>query len=149
MLLAGDEAANARDGDGNSPLHHAAWNSQLSAMQLLLDHDADINLQSDQLWTPLHWATRNGRAQSVGWLLDHGAKVDVPAHLGHTALHLAAKYNYRVTLALLLAAPARLPRHLRRRHATHARRALLRVGAAQLDELLQQARRGGRRGAPD
>ena len=107
MLLAGDdEAANAGDESGNSPLHHAAWNSQLAAMQLLLDHDADINLQSDQLWTPLHWATRNGRAQSVGWLLDHGAKVDVPAHLGQTALHIAAEQNYRVTLALLLAAGA-------------------------------------------
>ena len=106
-LLAGDdEAANAGDESGNSPLHHAAWNSQLAAMQLLLDHDADINLQSDQLWTPLHWATRNGRAQSVGWLLDHGAKVDVPAHLGQTALHIAAEQNYRVTLALLLAAGA-------------------------------------------
>ena len=90
MLLAeDDEAANAGDESGNSPLHHAAWNSQLAAMQLLLDHDADINLQSDQLWTPLHWATRNGRAQSVGWLLNHGAKVDVPAHLGQTALHTA------------------------------------------------------------
>jgi len=106
-LLAGDdEAANAGDESGNSPLHHAAWNSQLAAMQLLLDHDADIDSQSDQLWTPLHWATRNGRAQSVKWLLDHGAKVDVPAHLGQTALHIAAEQNYRVTLALLLAAGA-------------------------------------------
>ncbi|MCH2381500.1 MAG: ankyrin repeat domain-containing protein, partial [Pedosphaera sp.] len=85
LLAEDNDAANARDGDGNSPLHHAAWNSQLAAMQLLLDHDADIDSQSDQLWTPLHWAARNGRAQSVGWLLDHGAKVDVPAHLAQTA----------------------------------------------------------------
>ena len=106
LLAEDDEAANAGDKDGNSPLHHAAWNSQIAAMQLLLDHDADINLQSDQLWTPLHWATRNGRAQSVKWLLDNGAKVDVPAHLGQTALHIAAEQNYRVTLALLLAAGA-------------------------------------------
>ncbi len=106
VLLAGDESANTRDEDGHAPLHHAAWNSQLAAMQLLLDHNADIDLQSDQLWTPLHWGARNGRAQSVGWLLDHGAKVDVPAHLGQTALHLASKHNYRVTLALLLEAGA-------------------------------------------
>jgi len=106
VLLAGNDKADARDEDGNSPLHHAAWNSQLAAMQLLLDHDADIDSQSDQLWTPLHWATRNGRAKSVEWLLDHGAKVDVPAHLGQTALHLAAKENFRVTLALLLKAGA-------------------------------------------
>ena len=106
LLAEDNDAANARDGDGNSPLHHAAWNSQLAAMQLLLDHDADIDSQSDQLWTPLHWAARNGRAQSVGWLLDHRAKVDVPAHLAQTALHLAAKHNYRVTLALLLEAGA-------------------------------------------
>jgi len=106
VLLDGDESANARDADGNSPLHHAAWNSQLGAMQLLLDHDADIDLQSDQLWTPLHWAARNGRAQSVRWLLDHEATVDVHAHLGQTALHIAAEQNYRVTLSLLLAAEA-------------------------------------------
>ena len=106
VLLARNDKADARDEDGNSPLHHAAWNSQLAAMQLLLDHDADIDLQSDQLWTPLHWATRNGQAQSVEWLLDNGAKVDVPAHLGQTALHLAAKENFRVTLALLLKAGA-------------------------------------------
>jgi len=106
LLAEDDKAANAGDKSGNSPLHHAAWNSQLAAMQLLLDHDANINLQSDQLWTPLHWATRNGRAQSVEWLLDHKAKVDVPAHLGQTALHIAADQNYRVTLALLLDAGA-------------------------------------------
>ena len=106
LLAEDDEAANSCDEAGNSPLHHAAWNSQLVAMQLLLGYDADINLQSDQLWTPLHWATRNGRAQSVGWLLDHGAKVDVQAHLGQTALHIAAEQNYRASLALLLAAGA-------------------------------------------
>ena len=105
-LLAGDEPVNARDADGNSPLHHAAWNSQLKAMQLLLDHGANINSQSGQLWTPLHWAARNGRAPSIRWLLDHGAKVDVPAHLDQTALHLAAEHNYQVTLALLLEAGA-------------------------------------------
>ena len=106
LFAEGDADVDARDADGNSPLHHASWNSQLAAMQLLLDHAADIDSQSDQLWTPLHWAARNGRAQSVEWLLIHGAKVDVPAHLGQTALHLAAKQNYRVTIGLLLEAGA-------------------------------------------
>ncbi|MDP7048639.1 MAG: ankyrin repeat domain-containing protein [Verrucomicrobiota bacterium] len=105
-LLTANESVNARDVDGNSPLHHAAWNSQFKAMQLLLDHGADINSQSDQLWTPLHWAARNGQEQSVQWLLNHGAKVDIPAHLDQTALHLAAKHNYRVTLKRLLEAGA-------------------------------------------
>ena len=105
-LLNADASPNARDTDGTTPLHHAAWNSRLEAMQLLLDRGADIDSQSDQLWTPLHWAARNGRASSVRWLLDHGAKVDTPAHLAQTPLHLAADHNYRVTIALLLEAGA-------------------------------------------
>jgi len=106
LFAEGSADVDARDADGNSPLHHASWNSQLAAMQLLLDHAADIDSQSDQLWTPLHWAARNGRALSVEWLLVHGAKVDVPAHLAQTALHLAAKQNYKVTIGLLLEAGA-------------------------------------------
>jgi len=49
---------NVVDGSGFSALHHAASANQVEVVSMLLDCQADVNCQGQQLLTPLHVAVR-------------------------------------------------------------------------------------------
>jgi len=61
---------NARDDNGNTPLHCAGSSETLL---LLLQHGADVNARSKWNETPLYWAVVNRDKEQVKLLLQYGA----------------------------------------------------------------------------
>jgi ankyrin repeat protein len=92
---------NAQRDGGWAPLHDASINcyfvgvhnvvqSLPDTVQLLLEHDADVNIRDTYNSTPLHSAMGSGSVENVHTLLEHGANVDAKGHAGRTPLHDAA-----------------------------------------------------------
>ncbi|AQZ15769.1 HOS4 (YIL112W) [Zygosaccharomyces parabailii] len=78
---------NDQDNAGNTALHEAALNGHLEIVQLLIDHGADVNVQSYEMFkdTPLIDASANGHLRVVQLLLEHGADPLVCNAKGFTA----------------------------------------------------------------
>lgn len=79
----------------------AARNGHASAVELLVQLGASIDLQNRTGSTALHTAVAHGKVAVVELLLRQQAKVDVPNRLGSTALHTAV-YMQNVALVGLL-----------------------------------------------
>ena len=77
---------NGKDDYGRTPLHWAAINGHLPAVQYLLGRGADINSKGCYGDTPLHDAANNGHLQTVQHLVDRGATINVKAGNGDTPL---------------------------------------------------------------
>ena len=90
-----DAYANARDSQEETPLFKAIRAGNLTAVNILLEKDADINAQNNHGWTPLMLATRYGTDEMVKALITAGAgaKIDAMGKDGWTALMLAARYG--------------------------------------------------------
>ncbi|KAH0586575.1 hypothetical protein H2248_007800 [Termitomyces sp. 'cryptogamus'] len=88
--------------DGNTALHFAAqrWNS--SIVQLLLEHNVDVNVKDNDGKTALHLASENGDSKTVELLLEHKADVHVKDKDGKTALHFAGGSGFSQIVKLLL-----------------------------------------------
>eukprot|EP00966_Prymnesium_polylepis_P318321 7352238-Prymnesium_polylepis.1 len=65
-----------KDGGGSSCLLLAAYENRLSAMRLLLEHAADINLPRNSGATPLYAAAQEGHAEAVQMLIAFGADIE-------------------------------------------------------------------------
>ena len=76
LLLANKADVNARDRDGNSPLHFAAFNDHKDIADLLLAKGAAVNAKTDKGVTPLHWAAMKGHKDVVELLLANTADVN-------------------------------------------------------------------------
>ena len=103
LLVHADTDPDVEDGLGLTPLHWAASNGSVYAVELLLDHGADPNTRDDNGETPLHWAARYGHLSVIRVLLDD-RKTDVNAgdQKGYTPLHSAAVNNILDLVELLL-----------------------------------------------
>ncbi|KAG9506515.1 hypothetical protein J7337_000047 [Fusarium musae] len=64
---------NARDSDGQTPMHYAAWAGHASVIQYLVKRGGDIHAVSKSGMTPLNLAVREGHTECVRALLNHGA----------------------------------------------------------------------------
>ena len=97
----------AKDDDGRTPLHLAAfYNENPAVIEALLAAGADVKAQDKYKRTPLHRAAQfNENPAVIEALLNAGADPKTENNLGQTPLHDAARYteNPEVIGALLLA----------------------------------------------
>ncbi|KAL8674291.1 MAG: hypothetical protein Q9168_001284 [Polycauliona sp. 1 TL-2023] len=88
---------NAKGVDGNAPLHLAAMQGNPDIIQLLIDHQADINLVASLRGTnherkfngqrtPLHWACAFGHGSCVRLLVKNGADINAKNYSDRTPL---------------------------------------------------------------
>lgn len=75
-------------------LHIAALENRSEIVDLLLDHYADTNLQSNDSDTPLHFAAARGNRAICASLIRCGCEVDRPNRRGETALLVAARARH-------------------------------------------------------
>lgn len=71
---------------GNKALHLCAANGHLELVQLLLEHNAEVNVINLSGSTPLHYASFNGQLDIVQELIQHKASAVVENIYGKTAL---------------------------------------------------------------
>ena len=81
----------ARQGDGATALHWAAYWDEVELAGLLIEAGADVDAANDLGVTPLWAAAENGSAAMARRLLDAGADPNVPLLSGETPLMTAAR----------------------------------------------------------
>jgi ankyrin repeat protein len=96
----------ARQGDGATALHWAAYWNHTDIAGLLIDAGADVDAANDLGVTPLWAAAENRSAAMVERLLDAGANPDAPLLSGETPLMTAARVGAADVARQLLAAGA-------------------------------------------
>lgn len=95
---------NAKDDDGASPLHFAAFNNENpDVLTVLLNAGADVNGRGRFGGTPLLFAAfRNENPNVLKALLDAGADLNARISTGNTPLHLVAKNNVNPEILTVL-----------------------------------------------
>lgn len=85
-----------------TPLHIASRLGNVDIVMLLLQHNADLDAVTKDMYTPLHIAAKEGQDEVAAVLLEHGANNTAATKRGFTPLHLAAKYgNIKVARLLI------------------------------------------------
>ncbi len=88
ILLDGSMAANIPDKHGTTPLHVAAANNSMDAVEVILTRgvDIDINVTTPCGVTPLQVAVSEGHLETIQVLTKHGADLSLRAEDGSSAL---------------------------------------------------------------
>lgn len=89
-----------------SPLHVAAENNKVEAIDALVEAGADPMAYDRIRKIPLHYAAREGSCEAVAALLRHGSDKDKADRRGQTPLHAAASRGFTAVSAALLTAGA-------------------------------------------
>lgn len=83
-------------------MHIASRLGNVDIVMLLLQHGADLDAITKDMYTPLHIAAKEGQDEVAAVLLEHGANNTATTKRGFTPLHLAAKYgNIKVAKLLI------------------------------------------------
>ena len=89
------ENINASNSWGWTPLHYAAKEGNPKHISLILDTNAEINVQCKNGNTPLHIATSNAKEQNIITLIDAGSNIKIKNTDGNTA-YMMAKENKKL-----------------------------------------------------
>lgn len=106
LLARGADANAVIPGTLETPLQAAAFLSDPTIMQLLLEHDANPNPASADGETPLLLAAQLGHTEEVRLLAAIGVDLNVQDSVGRTALHYAALRGREAILQILLSTGA-------------------------------------------
>jgi len=68
VLLEGGAEVNARNNEGNTPLHEAATFGFLETIKVLLEWGADVDAVNNGGYTPINFAELNSRPDTVKFL---------------------------------------------------------------------------------
>ena len=102
-LLEAGASPDANDGQGGCALLTAVWTSNSAAVELLLAHEAKVNVRSADGRAPLDYAVDREDNKSVALLLSAKAEVNTKTAAGLSALHLAANQGSKGIVEMLLA----------------------------------------------
>nr|XP_020654695.1 BRCA1-associated RING domain protein 1 [Pogona vitticeps] len=91
-----------RNHKGETLLHIASIEGNLSTVEHLLKSGADPNVQDYAGWTPLHEACNHGHKEVAELLLQHGALLNAPGYQNDLPLHDAVKNGHTSVVELLL-----------------------------------------------
>ena len=101
QYLAAGWDVNAKEEDGETPLHVAAFNGGKEIAELLLAKGADVNARNRQGWTPLMVAAKRGKVDIAKLLMIKESDPN-PHNKGWTSLHRAAYHNEIEIVAFLV-----------------------------------------------
>ena len=93
VLIAAGANVNAKEDEGQVPLHNAAIKGNIPVISMLIAAGADVNARQHYNQTPLHEAAEGGKAVAISVLIAAGASVNAKDAGGGTPLHEAAR-NY-------------------------------------------------------
>lgn len=103
LLLNAGSPLNAQSRTGETALMILTKsNSNYSAVQLLLDHGASIDITDYKGWTPLMTAAFSGTVDLVPALKERGASLEAQTNMGDTVFSLAQMGDHEEIVALLL-----------------------------------------------
>ena len=92
LLLNAGANPNIRDEDDDSCLFHAIRGvCSKDDLQVIINHNADVNVLNKKNHTALIMACLNGKADAVNVLLNAGAKPNITDRFGNTCLHNAVR----------------------------------------------------------
>jgi hypothetical protein len=92
----------ARDGQGLTLLHYAAYGRSPDLVNFLIDQGAKTDAKDTQGHTPLHIAAMNDGTEVAGALLERGAVLETRDDYGRTALVLCARERGRLATVRVL-----------------------------------------------
>ncbi|XP_015781433.1 uncharacterized protein LOC107359471 [Tetranychus urticae] len=100
-MIASGVDVNCQDQDGMTPLHYAAAQGDLVAVQLLTAAGCSQIPCKLNIY-PIHLAVQNGNQEVIQRILDYGGNVDSYDSMGTTPLGLAIEFDSPQVVSLLL-----------------------------------------------
>ncbi|KAJ3090676.1 hypothetical protein HK102_002980, partial [Quaeritorhiza haematococci] len=97
-----NNATDAKNNYGRTPLHSAAWHNATNACDVLLKNGADLHAKDNDGDTPLHHAAMCNAADACDFLLKNGADVNAKNNRGWTPLKIARSKSHTAAVSVLL-----------------------------------------------